>query len=233
MPSIQNSKFPTSDDLIWLEINQPRLNLYETADKVLIKGFLVINHTYQEKLIKDKYKIRVEFEKHKNYKPVAREIGGRLEAVMEAQSVKSRADLHMYNAGNVCLMTPQQMNLVYLPSKSLKGLFDIYLIPYFYSQSYYEKNEGIWPWPHYPHNLKGILDWYIEHHNLAKAAKETVIAIEELNTDSSKNFLLRGKRRDSFNQNSKCICGSGRPYSRCDNRHTVLTKLAFVIRYQL
>lgn len=230
MASNEASSFLTSEDLMWLRDNQSQLNLYRANGKAFIKGVLMINNTYQGQLISDKYKIRIDFEERKNSKPVVREMGGRLKALMQARSV-SRADLHMYDNGNACLMTPQELNLVYLPNKSLKYLFENYVIPYFYSQSYYEQNDGIWPWPHYPHNLKGILEWYIEHHDLVNSVQETVTTINGLDPKYTASFMLRVKRRESFSPGSKCICGSGRSYTRCASRHIKLTKIAMAYRH--
>lgn len=223
--------FPLDSDKLWLHSNQPGLNLFvASSGDVVIKGVLRIHHQYNDHPIDDSYKIRVVFMKALNYRPTVTEAGGRLDEVMARRGL-SNVDLHMYESDTLCLMTPQEMDLVYLPNKSIRLLISNYLIPYFYSQSYFDKNDGCWPWPHHSHNLTGLLEWYRENHLLLGAAKSTQEAIRQLKGEAASAFIARGMRRDSFNPNNRCLCGSKQSYLRCDRDHRCYTKLALAIRF--
>lgn len=226
-----SDKLPLDSDTTWLHSNQPRLSLFmANRGDVVVKGVLRVRHQYNDHPIDDSYKIRVVFNKALNYRPIATETGGRLDEVMGRRGL-SNADLHMYDDNTLCLMTPQEMDLVYLPNRSIRLLIDNYLIPYFYSQSYFDKNDGSWPWPHHSHNLTGLLEWYRENYLLPDAAKSTQHAIRQLKGEAVSAFIERGMRRDSFNPNNRCLCGSKQPYVRCDQDHRCYTKLALAIRY--
>lgn len=225
--------FPSDDDIEWLRQNQPRLFSYTTPrGDIVIKGTLQVYKTHDGHLIEDNYKIRVAFAKDDNYAPVATETGGRLQAVMQARDIDNPVALHMYKNYQLCLMAPQEMALRYLPNKSFELLAETYLIPYFYSQSYYEHNDGRWPWVHFSHDHTGILEWYIQHHTIPGAAQETIKVLKEWHSAAYDRFVKHSKQKEAFNPASKCICGSGRTYKQCSNQHAILTKLVIPLRAQ-
>lgn len=197
---------------------------------ITIKGRLSIHHEFGGHQINDSYKVRVIFYKSADFRPIAFETSGRLDAVKSRRKL-SNVDLHMYEAGNLCLMAPQEMDLLFMPSKSIKLLVDHYLVPYLYSQSYFDENDGVWPWPHHAHNLTGLLEWYRGNHQLPGAAKSTQDAIRQLEGEAADAFIARGMRRDSFSPNNRCLCGSKRSYLRCDASHRCYIGLAQAIRF--
>ena len=229
--TVGNDKFPLDSDRPWLEANQPGLMMFTAKNgDIIVKGQLSIHHEFNGHVINDSYKVRVTLRKASSFQPIVVETGGRLDAVKDRRGLDN-VDLHMYNNDHLCLMAPQQMELVFTPNKSLRLLVDSYLIPYFYSQSYFDTHDGNWLWPHYAHNLAGLLEWYRENYQLPGAAKSTQDAIRKLEGKAAGAFIARGMRKDSFSLSNKCLCGSKRSYLRCHASHGCYAKLAQAIRF--
>lgn len=217
---------PNESDLQWLSDNHPRLLYFRSGAKTIISGRLTFNRTFQEETIYDTYSISVELADDDKQLPTVFETSGRLRAVMKKRKVKTLADLHCYPNGALCLAAPQDLTLSFLPEPSLYRLFENYIIPFLYSQSYYEKH-GKWPWPHLPHDAPGLLDWFRENAHLPDAARETVKELRKLKTREASQVLRRGARSDSFNPRASCLCGSGETYTQC---HPQFLQIAFKLR---
>ena len=227
----------TSKDKSWLKANQIALFFYETETSSVIEGRLKFNRKgYVESLKKeiardDAYLIRIEIPENDTV-PRVYETGGRLEKAFNKHraKLKSELDLHMYKINSeVCLCAPQQLEIGYQEDKSVQHLMEMFVIPFFYSQSYFEEY-GEWPWDHLPHDAPGIIEWYLNNHELPGAARETIKALQKFKSNNMIALLNRGQRRDSFNPNNKCLCGSSKSFLACDPRHRALLKLALEIR---
>ena len=219
----------TLSDKLWLRNNQPGLFVVETAREDIIKGVLKFRGKDDSSHIEieDEYNLRLLV--RDDGTPIAHETSGRLNAKLAENPELSQADVHMYRGGRLCLAAPQQLTLNYLPNRNIEKLFRTYLVPYFFSQSYHEVL-GEWPWPHLDHGAKGLVQWFLDNHDLKGAATETVKELKRIadKKNEAAKLIERGSRFDSFIPNSQCLCGSRTKSIYC---HPELMKLAFAIRY--
>ena len=227
---------PSTKDREWLANNQSQLLLLERAKTFIIKGNLCINHSYEGAVRDDAYTIRVELADDATTLPKVYEKSGRLQKVLDShpEFLDNKAELHMYPSGRICLAAPQELRLDYLPNPSLELLVGGYIVPFFYTQSYFEEFRK-WPWKHLRHGASGLVEWYLENTHRKDAIAQTIKALEESVSDNldrsvANGYIERGKRRESFNPRNKCLCGSGKTYQMCPG-HMPLTKLALAIRY--
>src|SRR5579884_1503772 len=162
----------TTKDKKWLAKHYPGLNVIERPKFSLVQGQLHFHRTYNNTPIDDTYNIRLELFEDDARLPRLTETGGRLEKVLNnhPEFGGKLVELHINSNGTLCLAAPQELRLKYLPNPDIRVLFEDYVVPYFYSQSYFEKNDD-WPWEHLPHDTYGIIAWYIDNAQLAGAAK--------------------------------------------------------------
>lgn len=217
---------PTEADLQWLAKHHSSLLVFRESDKTLLVGLLKFSRSYKEVTRTDAYSIEIVIPDAADQPPKAYEKAGRLRKVMEKYGLKELADLHCYRSGRLCVAAPQELTLTFLPNPSLAVFFESYLVPFFYSQSYYEEY-GKWLWPHLPHNAQGLLEWFNENSTLVGAASETIKELHKLDGNGAQRVLARGSRPDSFNPRATCLCGGARPYIEC---HPRLIRLALAMR---
>lgn len=89
----------------------------------------------------------------------AYERGGRLRKFSEENDLDLYEDLHVNGAGDLCV-SPKNIEKYQNNSTNEELFINQLLIPFLYSNSYYEKN-GQRPWPDYDHNEKGYFEAYI------------------------------------------------------------------------
>lgn len=220
----------TPETRSWLSERYPRLLVSELQDRIVVRGILDINRTYGTIPIQDAYAISLVLLKNGD-PPTVRETGGRLQKVFEARQgrLKSIIDLHVYPSGKLCIMAPQEWTVNIDLQQNISKLFDEYLEPYFYSQSFFERN-GEWPWAHLPHGLPGIIAWFTENHTVPGAVAATVAVIKKLAEEpksSASKMIARAKRRNSFMPRERCLCGRNKSYLMC---HPCLPKLTVALR---
>lgn len=217
---------PTESDLEWLRENYRSLFYFRSGGSTIIEGTLSFSRAYKGVTRTDAYSISIDLPDVTDKLPKVFEKGGRLKSVQEKHGLKKLADLHCYSSGELCLAAPQQLTLTFLPKPSLSQLIEVYVVPFFYSQSYYEEYTE-WPWPHLPHDARGLLAWFHENADMSGAASETIKELRKLKTKAATETLARGARADSFNPRARCLCGRKKSYLEC---HPRLVKLAFDIR---
>lgn len=222
----------TTADKAWLSANFPGLVVLERPKYSLIEGQLHFHRAYEGVAIEDRYAIRLELPDRSDGLPRLTETSGRLERVLAAHPEFGgrQVELHIYPSWRLCIGAPQDLRLNYLPKPSAELLFERYIVPYFYSQSYFERHRQ-WPWPHLPHDSYGILTWYVENNSLPGAARETGEALKRLAANGNakaQNILTRAMQHNSFGPNSKCLCGSGKRHLQC---HRQLMQLALSLRF--
>jgi len=225
-------------EIDWLRQAYPKLISIYNSESLVLEGPIDFNLTYRigsnDLDIKDTYRIRLELPINKPDIKL-KEIDGRLERVLKDNKL-IRADLHIYDNGNLCIAAPQELTLRYFSNPNISDLFNKYIEPYFYSQSYYQRTDGRWPWEHFKHNTDGIIEWYIENWQLAGSDVETAKEIVKLSlppfveTAKAKKLIERAKRFESMNPRSPCLCGIGKSYLQCRLAHRQLTNLAIAIR---
>ncbi len=221
----------TTSDTAWIASNHPSLIVLEHPRYSLVEGKLRFNRIYDGIAIEDSYAIRLELSAESEALPRLTETDGRLRRVLAAHpEFKNKlVELHEYPDGHLCLGAPQDLRLKYLPNPSAKLLFERYIIPYFYSQSYFE-HFGRWPWAHLPHDAKGLIDWYSENISVHGAARQTIIELRRLAANGNpqaKRIISRAMAYDSFSPNSRCLCGSGKRQASC---HVAFMSLALAFR---
>jgi hypothetical protein len=210
----------------------PRLLISDLKDRIVIRGTLDFNRTFNKTRIQDAYSISLTLLKN-GAPPTIHETGGRLQNIFDTHRERLRLkkiiDLHVYSGGKLCIMAPQEWEVNTELRQSLPKLFDEYIEPYFYSQSFLVQN-GKWPWPHLPHGLSGIIAWFEDNHLVPGAVAATVKEIKELAKkpkSSASEMVARAKRRNSFVPRERCLCGKKESYLKC---HPSLTKLALALR---
>lgn len=220
----------TANEETWLATKHPSLVLIHRLNYTVLEGALRFHRVYENVPIEDIYKIRLELPHNPKLLPRLTETGGRLQEVLSKRAdVQGPADLHAFPDWRLCLAAPQELRLNYLNNPSVKVLFDKYIEPYFYSQSYFEAI-GTWPWRHLPHGVDGIIEWFANNSNLPGSAKETAQAVRELARDDNQRairMISRAMQHDSFAPRNKCLCGANQNYQQC---HRMLPKLAIALR---
>lgn len=219
----------TAKEATWLATEQPGLMQFKRPTCTVIEGRFRFHLTHKSVTIKDTYDIRLELP-HDGKRPRVKETGGRIKAVYATHpEFKSPADIHAFDNWNLCLAAPQEITLVYLSNPNIKLFFERYLAPFFYSQSFFEKNRD-WPWPHLRHNTNGIVDWFVDNQNVSGAIGETVRELVKLAKDGrslAMTLVENAMKHDSFNPRGRCLCGGKRNYIQC---HPGLHKLALPLR---
>lgn len=130
----------------------------EPSNKFYINADEFDGEIIERYLIEDSYNVEL-IKSHATGEIKAFEKGGRLEAFANDQRLHLNHDLHVNGGGDLCV-APKNI-LKYRDNCNDQGLFiDQLLIPYLYSNSYYELN-GTRPWKDYDHNEVGYFEAYI------------------------------------------------------------------------
>jgi hypothetical protein len=168
----------TDEDRRWIGINYPSLLINEGGSQgLVIKGILRF-HAYYDKAkdgyifnpsgiivdekydIADSYEISITSPSLGEDLPVVTETNGRILSLARARNLQFR-DLHIY-ANGVCCLYPKPFDKIKYPKgiNMLDFICDL-VIPFFYSQSYFERY-GYWHVKPYSHGDLGILEYYAE-----------------------------------------------------------------------
>lgn len=170
-------------------------------------------HLLGGKSIQDKYQIEIIFKtsEHSNL-PQVYEKDGRIKSVSAAKNRKLE-DLHINPNGAACLCLNIRER-EYLPNGfNLPDFFHNLVIPFFYGQSYFEKNE-VWPGEQYGHGIAGLLEGYLEKDDVHKEGAESFIGC--LKPRQEWQFIqkvLTTKKR--IKGHYPCICGSSKKFRSC------------------
>lgn len=163
--------------------------------------------------VQDKYQIEVIFKtsEHSNL-PQVYEKDDRIKSVSSAKN-RRLEDLHINPNGAACLC----LNVAereYLPNGfNLPDFFHNLVIPFFYGQSYFEKNE-VWPGDQYSHGVVGLLEGFLEKKDVLKEDVESFIGY--LKSRQEWQFIQRvliSKKR--VKGHYPCICGSSKKFRSC------------------
>lgn len=220
-----------NEDKQWLQDNYPTLKIQDGRDGIIeIVGVLSFNMAflgqgkpyiinppgdYSEGIkIQDKYQIRIELKKSDfSDLPQVYEIGSRLNNIAQSRNLRT-VDLHINPSGAVCLcIKPEEAG--YLPSGfNLRDFFQNLVIPFFYAQSYFEKNNS-WPWGQYSHGGIGLIEWYLRNQNQGpEVIKELFDRLKrDKNCWPMFQRLLRSK--NAIKGHTECICGKKEKLRDC------------------
>ena len=218
------------EDKKWLQKNYPELKIETKGSHPKISGILKVDmvfcgdgrpyvikpekgHLSNGIRIKDEYKIEVVFQnsEHSNL-PQVYERGSKIEAVAKKRDLKLE-DLHINPSGAVCLCIRENESYNFPKGFNLRDFFNNLVIPFFYSQSYFEKNNS-WPWGQYSHGILGLLEWYAERRETTKNK------IEKFITQLPKYPLWqecrqRLKQKGKIKGHHLCVCGSSEKFRNC------------------
>jgi len=149
--------------------------------------------------IKDEYNIEVFLIRpDSSLLPPVREVGQRIKNVA-LEKKKKIEDLHVNKNDSVCLCFKNEEK-DYLPRGfNLEDFFENIVIPFFYAQSFYEKNND-WLWGEYSHGDLALPEWFIEKHK--RIIKTKIV----------KKYL---HKKGAIKGDWPCICGSSLEFRNC------------------
>lgn len=217
----------TPDEILWMHKAYGKLNFIK-GDPSIIKGTLEFDMIYSANKytlnptvadpnrIKDSYKIEIILENIPPSKlPQVKEIGGRLEKVKEKYGKESLAAMHVNSNEILCLCSyleeeskmPNRFNLI--------DFFNNILVPFFYSQSFYEKKE-IWPWGERSHGSLGLCESYLDYRedgNNIKLINDCLRGIKQ--QQDSAVFFEALVKKDKIKGHWLCFCKSQKRFRDC------------------
>lgn len=223
----------TSDEINWLQRTYPKLT-YQKGSPSVIKGTLelkmvylgdryIINPSNSEELehpqyLKDSYQIEIIFQKMPaSMLPGVKETGGRIKKAKDKYKKRFLADVHMYESEHLCLSARAEEDEKLPNGFMLEDFFNIFLIPFFYGQSYFEKT-GTWIWGERSHGCLGIFESYFEFRDPTYRTEFLKKYITDLQASSDLVLYakaLSGKRR--IKGHWLCFCGSQKKFRKCHN----------------
>lgn len=219
------------DDRQWLHTNYPTLKIEKNDERFpRITGVLRFDMVFYQEgkpyvikpnlqslaggyRIQDEYLIEIVLTTSKHsYLPQVYEKGSRINQVIERKKLKPE-DFHINPNGAACLcLNIQEKD--FLPNGfNLEDFFQYLVIPFFYAQSYFEKNES-WPWGQYGHGICGLLEWYLKQTNITKSEIEVFLKYVDAQSDGKllKNLLPEKKEIKGHHD---CVCGSTLRFRNC------------------
>lgn len=167
--------------------------------------------------LQDKYNFRLTFSNDHN--PLLTELEGKIE---RGNLNIPLADLH-FPKNIACLGSPHKFYFYRtrnLTSQIVLEFFQVHIIPFFYSQTFYSKN-NLWPWENLSHGITGLMEEFGKNPNdllyldiifrLRRSTKLLEKTVEDRVRVSIKSKLKKQKIRE----HRHCICRSGRKFRNC------------------
>ncbi len=133
-----------------LRETQPSLHLHirQTA-RAVIRGTYVVWSDEGKEL--DRYQVAIYLPgRYPNKLPIVKEVGGRIPRI---------PDRHINHDGTACVLVPEDRGRCFPPGARFSEYLSGPLHDFFLGQTYYER-EGKWPFDHWSHGVKGILEYY-------------------------------------------------------------------------
>lgn len=213
----------SKDELKWLALNYPAV---KSVSNGVLAGPLVFRMLFRDgnryinpsdkflaeglgTFIAGVYHIRIE-RRGKGAFPKSFETGGKIQEVATSKGLKM-IDLHTFPAdGSLCLASPMITRSVAVKDIPLKSYIEDFLVPYFFAQRYFAKNDN-WPWGDLSHGKVGHFEWlgriarpepYDAHIALVEIRHLTKYGFESL-------FAVRPR------MHHPCMCESGKKFSVC------------------
>ena len=219
------------EDIEWLKKYYPALKIHYKDNKATeVIGDLYFSMVFLEEgkpyiinpdygysngvKIKDKYQIRIELKGSEfSDLPQVYETNSRLKKVADSRNIK-KEDLHINPSGAACLCIKPEEAASLPNGFNFQDFFNNLVIPFFYAQSYFEKN-NTWPWGQYSHGIWGFIEWYLKQDNPTR--KSTEDFLEQLQKYNNEWQLLKNlltpKREVKGHQ--QCICGKDEKFRNC------------------
>lgn len=161
-------------------------------NETILEGIISFDAINCDTRIRDSYNIEIVISNvYPKQLPVVREIGGRIKETYK----------HMYSDRSLCLATEGNMHIELQPHYDLLLFIDKFIVPYFFTYSYYEKYR-VFPYGERSHGAEGILEYYMDYFGL-----EDIVAAYK---------LLQYTCKNKYRGHDLCPCGS---LSRIRNCH--------------
>lgn len=210
-----------SEEINWLRENYSELTFFPGTPP-LVNGTFNFDAQYKDEVnkkeyprIKDAYDIEIVFSNiPPSSLPQVKETGGRIKKVKENFALASLADVHMYPNGNLCLCTYPEEKQKFANGFNLKDFFEKLLIPYFYAQSYYEK-EKTWIWGERSHGVLGLLESYLENRQNGENYSLTEEYLDDLKQLVGSEPFLAALKKNKIVGHWLCFCNSKLQFRNC------------------
>ena len=203
-------------DIEFIKKRYPLLKIV-SKNPMKIEGALEFHAIYNDYEIKDSYDIKIESIQDRIF-PRVIETGNKLKDVAIANS-KKLEDMHVNinDMFSACLCPPIQEKIFEKQNISVTNFIEKYIVPFFYSQSYYKKTQQ-WAWGEYGHGIIGVLESYLDY----SSNKETVLLFLQTLEEYCKkyglnyNFYLEQLRQKKIKGRNTCpVCSSSNCWEKC------------------
>ena len=170
-----------------------------------------------EYLITDEFNIEIEIKDKSLFPlPLVREIGGRIQRIIESKNISDKKDLHINPDGTICLCAKLEEKLRFPNGSDIITFLNQLVVPFFYCLSYYNKN-NVWPWGQRSHGNAGIFESYLEYRSTQGVDKKMldsylVASPPFILTEKSKEYL---RRKNDIKGHWDCICDSRLQFRAC------------------
>lgn len=195
----------SKDDDEWLLIKHPEL---ETSGNKISGMLRFCDYQIKSEPFTDAYEIVIYFSSIEQF-PVIIETGNRIE---------KSPDRHINGDGTTCICGPFGKLSYEQNNPTIEKLFSEYIVPYFASQTYYDKY-GNWPFGELSHGALGVLEDISEHWPTTLGNEFLIFALQQVSTQcrKSEKELLRKMivEKAKIKAHKNCICLSGNRFSEC------------------
>ena len=186
-------------EISWVRENHPALRVREFG--ALLRGHLDVDARYpyhNSPMLKCEYQIKMRI--GIDFIPYVWETGGYLQARAKDMR-KELIDMHVHTRpGYICMGTPIRMRRIIQQDRSIRGVFDNLIIPYFYYHTYWKKY-GVEPWPGLAHDEWGFCQDYLNNCDMG-----VVRYLEESPAELTTLVI----QRQEIHAEDKCPCGCGK-----------------------
>ena len=213
----------TEKDILLIKETQSQL-IYDPKNNIF-SGFLQFECEYQGYMIKDKYKLEIDFNNQRPL-PLVKETNGKIEKISKDKNL-NLLNLHI-NYGDIdkglCLCSRfEAFKYIDKLKNSLSPGVDFIqelVIPFLYGISYFKKNNRF-PFGELEHSNKGLIKAikdnkeylkYLEPYLKTYPEEATKFIIEYVYSLNLEDIIYKNKK---IGRNKPCPCNSGSKYKKC------------------
>jgi hypothetical protein len=190
-----------------------RYRRLRAAGNGVVEGVLDLHAEYDGEERRDAFEVRIVAPAdYPDSMPSLTETAGRTAAVAAKYRIVDQSDLHRNpGAGTACLCVKQEEPVRFPRGANLSQFIEGLVVPYLFGLSHFDEH-GKWPWPDRSHGALGTIEYYAECAGdpSADSINET---LDLLKDDPVWRALRKQLRKPSAMR--FCVCGSGKPISRC------------------
>lgn len=169
-----------------------------------------IGVTSNANVIRDQYLIELQMSPEFRAVPVVREIGGRVQQIVNKHKIADKRRLHV-NQGekdSLCLY-PKPLELErYSNSVDLVEFLRQYVVPFLFGLSFFDQH-GNWPWGEYAHGDLGLFEYYAER----QEERDVAIAQHCYNALSKQGKQIVDEA--DYLRQRQCLCDSTMLFRKC------------------